>query len=123
MALFRFMKMNPLMIPLRAALAPGRPILMSGIHADQKDRARKRETIAPVRKNATSSSTADDLITQARQARSPSAEQGIDSADKQAYGLARPHKGPFDNATAFSAATYDHEAEPDRPDIPVMPRG
>ncbi|MBY5900306.1 hypothetical protein ACU8V1_04585 [Rhizobium leguminosarum] len=77
---------------------------MSGIHADQKDRA-----IAPVRKNATSSSTADDLITQARQARSPSAEQGIDSADKQAYGLARPHKGPFDNATAFSAATYDHD--------------
>ncbi|AUW41333.1 hypothetical protein [Rhizobium leguminosarum] len=80
---------------------------MSGIHADQKDRARKREIIAPVRKSATSSSTADDLITQARQARSP--EQGIDNADKQAYGLARPHKGPFDNATAFSASTYDHD--------------
>ncbi|MBB4443332.1 hypothetical protein M2310_006830 [Rhizobium leguminosarum] len=82
---------------------------MSGIRAGQKDRAKKREIIAPVRKSATSSSTADDLITQARQARSPSAEQGIDSADKQAYGLARPHKGPFDNATAFSASTYDHD--------------
>ncbi|WP_027685550.1 hypothetical protein [Rhizobium leguminosarum] len=80
---------------------------MSGIHADQKDRDRKREIIAPARKSATSSSTADDLITQARQARSP--EQGIDNADKQAYGLARPHKGPFDNATAFSASTYDHD--------------
>ncbi|NKL57288.1 hypothetical protein [Rhizobium leguminosarum] len=80
---------------------------MSGIHANRKDRARKREIIAPERKSATASSTADDLITQARQARSP--EQGIDSADKQAYGLARPHKGPFDNATAFGASTYDHD--------------
>jgi hypothetical protein len=82
---------------------------MSGIHADQKDRARKSKIIAFVRKIATLSPTADDLIAQARQARSSSAEQGIDSTDNQAYGLARPHKGPFDNATAFSASTYDHD--------------
>ncbi|MCW1410624.1 hypothetical protein OLZ32_20395 [Rhizobium sp. 1AS11] len=82
---------------------------MSGIPADQKDRARKSKMIAFLRKIATLSPTADDLIAQARQARSSSAEEGIDSADKQAYGLARPHKGPFDNATAFSASTYDHD--------------
>ena len=82
---------------------------MSGIPADQKDRARKSKIIAFLRKIATLSPTADDLIAQARQARSSSAEQGIDSTDNQAYGLARPHKGPFDNATAFSAATYDHD--------------
>ncbi|TBZ09291.1 hypothetical protein [Rhizobium leguminosarum] len=82
---------------------------MSGIHADQKDGARKSKIIAFLRKIATLSPTADDLIAQARQARSSSAEEGIDSADKQAYGLARPHKGPFDNATAFSASTYDHD--------------
>ncbi|CAN7248056.1 hypothetical protein [Rhizobium leguminosarum] len=82
---------------------------MSGIPADQKGRARKGKIIAFLRKIATLSPTADDLIAQARQARSSSAEQEIDSADKQAYGLARPHKGPFDNATAFSASTYDHD--------------
>lgn len=82
---------------------------MSGIPADQKERARKSKIIAFLRKIATLSPTADDLIAQARQARSSSAEEGIDSADKQAYGLARPHKGPFDNATAFSASTYDHD--------------
>ncbi|MBY5561746.1 hypothetical protein [Rhizobium leguminosarum] len=82
---------------------------MSGIHADQKDRARKSKIFAFLRKIATLSPTADDLIAQARQARSSSAEEGIDSADRQAYGLARPHRGPFDNATAFSASTYDHD--------------
>nr|WP_225524967.1 hypothetical protein [Rhizobium leguminosarum] len=79
---------------------------MSGIHADQKERARKSKIIAFLRKIATLSPTADDLIAQARQARSSSAEEGIDSA---AYGLARPHKDPFDNATAFNASTYDHD--------------
>nr|WP_245461234.1 hypothetical protein [Rhizobium leguminosarum] len=82
---------------------------MSAIHANRKDRAGKSKIIAFLRKIATLSPTADDLITQARQARSSSAEEGIDSADNQAYGLARPHKGPFDNATAFSASTYDHD--------------
>jgi hypothetical protein len=82
---------------------------MSGIHADQKDGARKSKIIAFLRKIATLGPTADDLIAQARQARSSSAEEGIDSADRQVYGLARPHKGPFDNATAFSASTYDHD--------------
>jgi hypothetical protein len=80
---------------------------MSAIHANRKDRAGKSKIIAFLRKIATLSPTADDLITQARQARSSSAEEGIDSAE--AYGLARPHKGPFDNATAFSASTYDHD--------------
>ncbi|MBY5320970.1 hypothetical protein [Rhizobium leguminosarum] len=82
---------------------------MSGTPADPKDRARKSKIIAFLRKIATLSPTADDLIAQARQARSSSAEEGIDSADNQAYGLARPHKGPFDNATAFSASSYDHD--------------
>jgi hypothetical protein len=81
---------------------------MSRNRADQKDDAGKRASIASTQKNATSSPTADDLITQARHARSPS-EHGIDSAENQAYGVARTHKGPFDNATAFSAPAYVHD--------------
>jgi len=77
-------------------------------HADQRDGIGKRK-ITAVRKSASVSPTADDLISQARHARSPSAEQGIDSPDDQAYGVARTHKGPFDNATAFSAPTYEHD--------------
>ncbi|PDS44840.1 hypothetical protein CO662_07905 [Rhizobium anhuiense] len=77
-------------------------------HADQRDGIGKRK-ITAVRKSETVSPTADDLISQARHARSPSTEQGIDSPDDQAYGVARTHKGPFDNATAFSAPTYEHD--------------
>ncbi|WP_411196408.1 hypothetical protein [Rhizobium sp.] len=82
---------------------------MSRNRADQQDGARKGEIVASAQKSATPSPTADDLITQARRARSPSAEQGIDSADSQAYGVARTHKGPFDNATAFSDPIYEHD--------------
>ncbi|MBX5157069.1 MULTISPECIES: hypothetical protein [unclassified Rhizobium] len=82
---------------------------MSRNRADQKDDAGKRAIIASAQKSATSSPTADDLITQARHARSPSAEHGIDRGANQAYGVARTHKGPFDNATAFSAPTYEHD--------------
>lgn len=77
-------------------------------HADQKDGVGKRKIIASMQKRAASSLTADDLIIQARQARSPSAETD-DDADHDRYGVARTHKGPFDNATAFSAPTYDHD--------------
>jgi len=77
-------------------------------HADQKDGVGKRKIIASIQKRATSSPTADDLIMQARQARSPSAETD-GGGDHDRYGVARTHKGPFDNATAFSAATYEHD--------------
>lgn len=77
-------------------------------HADQKDGVGKRKIVASMRKRVTSSPTAEDLIMQARQARSPSAEAD-GGADHDRYGVARTHKGPFDNATAFSAPTYDHD--------------
>ena len=77
-------------------------------HADQKDGVGKRKIIASMHNRVTSGPTADDLIMQARQARSPSAETD-DGADHDRYGVARTHKGPFDNATAFSDPTYDHD--------------